>query len=67
MPRTKKETRSFEELLQQLQTTIAELEQGQVTLEDMLARYAEGVELVQACQNLLNQAETRLNKVKEDN
>lgn len=60
MARAKKEQPAFEELLRQLEQSVTELEQGQLTLEAMLQKYGEGIELVKACQILLQQAEQQL-------
>jgi len=60
MARTKKEQPAFEQLLQQLEQTVAELEQGQLPLAELLQKYAAGVELVGACQGILEQAEQLL-------
>lgn len=60
MARTKKEQPDFEQLLRQLEQTVAELEQGQLPLTELLQKYSEGVELVKACQGILQQAEQLL-------
>ena len=60
MSKTKEEQRSFEQLLRELEGAVAELEQGQLTLEQMLEKYAAGVELLRACRGILQQAEQLL-------
>ena len=60
MPRTKKVSPGFEELLQELEETVSLLEQGRLNLEQMLEKYAAGVELLRACRSILQQAEQLL-------
>ena len=50
----------FEQLLLRLEGTVTELEQGQLTLEQMLEKYAAGVELIRASREILQQAEQLL-------
>ena len=66
MPRRKKEQPTFEQLLRQLEQTVAELEQGQMPLTDLLQKYSAGVDLVKACQGLLQQAEQLLPSAAEE-
>ncbi|HMM21274.1 MAG TPA: exodeoxyribonuclease VII small subunit [Selenomonadales bacterium] len=42
---------------------VKELENGDLALEEALARFAEGVELSQVCLSQLNRAETTLDKI----
>jgi len=60
MPKAKKQQPGFEQLLQQLETTVDDLTQGQLTLEQMLEKYTAGLELLQACRGILQQAEQGL-------
>lgn len=60
MARTKKEQPSFEQLLERLEQTVAGLEQGNLPLTELLQKYGEGVELIKACQGILQQAELLL-------
>ena len=43
----------FDERLQQLEELVSELEGGELSLEDSLARYGRGVELLKACRGQL--------------
>ena len=56
----KKAAPSFEEALEQLETIVHDLEEGQVGLEESLARYESGVKLLRHCYNLLGRAERRI-------
>ena len=52
--------RSFEESLVHLERMVRELEDGQLGLEDALARYEEGVGLIKRCYARLREAEQRV-------
>lgn len=51
---------NFEKALQELETIVAKLENGEVTLEEALSLYAEGVKLLSYCETALNQAEQKV-------
>ncbi len=59
---TKKEI-SFEEAVTELQSVVERLEAGKVPLEQALALYERGMELVKLCNNRLDTAEQRINAV----
>lgn len=48
---------SFEEALSEVEDTIANLEKGNITLEESLEAYKKGTKLLAYCQNLLEKAE----------
>ena len=54
---------SFETALQELETIVARLEQGQVDLEDSIALYERGQALKSHCEAKLKAAEGRLEKI----
>lgn len=54
---------SFEERLEELETLVEELEAGDLCLEDMLARYEQGMKLLAACQERLDTAELRITEI----
>jgi exodeoxyribonuclease VII small subunit len=51
---------SFEESLETLERIVAELESGKLGLSEALARYEEGVKHLKSCQQLLEQAERKI-------
>lgn len=59
---------AFEEALGQLDEAVAALEAGQLTLEEALRLFEEGVRLTQRCQQALDTAELRIQRlrVRED-
>ncbi len=60
---TKKEI-TFEEALAELQTVVERLEAGKASLDDSLALYERGMELVAFCNKRLDNAEQRVSAVK---
>jgi len=52
--------KGFEQELQQLQEVVAELEAGELSLDDALKRFEQGVKHASRCRSLLQQAETRV-------
>jgi exodeoxyribonuclease VII small subunit len=54
---------NFETALQELETIVARLEQGQVDLEDSIALYERGQALKAHCEAKLKAAEGRLEKI----
>lgn len=55
----------FEEKLNSLDSIVQALEKGDLSLEEALAHFEEGVKLVKQCQKTLSQAELRVHKVME--
>jgi exodeoxyribonuclease VII small subunit len=51
---------SFEDSLTDLERIVRDLEEGQLGLDDALARYEQGVALIRRCQAQLAQAEQRI-------
>ncbi len=54
---------SFEERLEELETLVEELEAGDLSLEDMLQRYEQGMTLIATCQDRLERAELRITEI----
>jgi exodeoxyribonuclease VII small subunit len=60
-PEDKNNTKpAFEAALEQLQTTVKKLESGELTLEQSLQQFEEGVRLTRVCQDQLGAAEKRV-------
>jgi exodeoxyribonuclease VII small subunit len=51
---------AFEAALEQLQNTVKKLESGELTLEQSLQQFEEGVRLTRICQEQLSAAEKRV-------
>ena len=58
--------KSFEEALQKLEEIVSRLENGDITLEESINIFKEGVELTKFCKEKLNAAETQLKKLVKD-
>jgi len=55
----------FEEALERLETIVDELEGGELSLEDSLARYEEGIRLSRKLTHALDAAEKRIERLVE--
>lgn len=64
MPR-KPKTPDFEQALQQLEGLVEQLEQGDLPIEDALKAFEEGIGLTRDCQNILQQAEQKVQLLTE--
>jgi exodeoxyribonuclease VII small subunit len=62
---SKKETEPFEVLYTKLEETVAKLEGGNLSLEESLALYEDGMKLAVRCQELLQDAELRVTRLQE--
>ena len=51
---------SFEAAMEQLETIVQELEQGELPLSRSLARYEQGVKCLKHCYRLLEEAERKI-------
>ena len=57
---------SFERALEELETIVKRLEDGKVPLEESVAIYERGESLKRRCEELLRQAEARVDKITTD-
>jgi len=58
---------AFEESLKRLETLVAEMEAGDLSLDQMIAHFEEGSSLVEQCGKRLTEVERRIEKlVKKD-
>ena len=58
--RTQPVPKSFEEALQELEQILADIEGGELGLEDSLAKYERGNFLIHHCRGVLGQAEKQI-------
>lgn len=56
----------FEESMKRLEDIVRELESEELSLEEALAKFEEGVKLGKACRELLERAEKRIKVLVED-
>ena len=66
MAKTAKSPASFDEALAQLETLIQSMERGELSLEDALASYKQGIELMRLCQSKLTDVEQQLKILDND-
>ena len=50
----------FEEAMKQLETIATELEKGDLTLEESVAKFEEGMELSKQCNEIIEKAEKKI-------
>lgn len=60
------ETQSFETMMERLQALVGRLETGNLTLEESIQAFEEGMSLVRKCTAVLSQAEQRIQKLTRD-
>ena len=58
-------TLTFDQLLRRLDDIVRSLEKGEASLEDSLAMYTEGAELIRICTARLNDAEQTVMRVQK--
>jgi len=56
---------SFEDALGRLESIVDSMEQGQVPLAELLARYEEGTKLLKVCEARLKDAELKIDLLKK--
>jgi len=56
---------SFEAALTKLEAIVDSMEQGEVPLAELLARYEEGSKLLKVCEGRLKEAELKIEKLKK--
>lgn len=64
---SKKQPFDFEQSLNALQATVEQLESGDLSLEDALQAFEQGIGLTRECQQALNQAQQRVSMLLEQN
>jgi exodeoxyribonuclease VII small subunit len=62
----KPENLSFEQSLNELETIVANLEQGEVSLDDALKQFERGIKLVRQSQAKLEQAQQKVSILLEE-
>ncbi len=57
---TKEKKITFEQALAKLDEIVTQVEQGKVSLEQSIEKYAEGMELIKQCRSILAKAEKKI-------
>jgi exodeoxyribonuclease VII small subunit len=55
--------KTFEESVAELEKIVGAIESGQIGLEESLAKYEQGMELVKRCRGILDRAEKRIEQL----
>ena len=63
----KKEEKTFEESLVELETIVKELESGNVDLDKAIEKYSEAMKLAKNCSDKLNNATEKVNQILKEN
>jgi len=64
---TAKKRYPFEESLAKLEALVEKMESGDLSLEDSLSTFEEGIKLTRSCQDALKQAEQKVQLLMEKN
>ncbi|MCP3907725.1 MAG: exodeoxyribonuclease VII small subunit [Oceanicoccus sp.] len=62
-----KKSVDFEEALDQLEELVEDMENGDLTLEESLKAFEQGIKLTRECQTALSQAEQKVQMLVEEN
>jgi len=57
---------TFEEALKQLETLADQIEKGEISLEESITKYEQGMKLVSQCRSILSKAEQRIQKLQPE-
>jgi exodeoxyribonuclease VII small subunit len=63
MAKENQKPQTFEESVAQLEQIVAAIESGQIGLEESLAKYEQGMDLVKKCRTILDRAEKRIEQL----
>lgn len=55
-----KQKLTYEQAMETLESIVTEIEQGEVSLEQSIEKYAEGIKLIQQCRGILDAAEKKI-------
>lgn len=62
-----KKAPDFEQALEQLEELVEQMESGELTLEESLKSFEDGIKLTRDCQTALTQAEQKVQLLQEEN
>ncbi len=60
-----KKKQTFERALEQLSTLAEQIEKGEIGLEESIAKYEEGMKLIQYCRTILTNAESKIETLQQ--
>jgi len=62
-----KEDYSFEEALKRLEEIVEKLESGELSLQEMVTNFEEGMRLSRHCKKILNEVQGKVEKIIDEN
>ena len=63
----KEESKTFEELMENLEDIVQELEKGDLNLDDSVTKFEEGMKISKECNKILESSEKRISILLENN
>jgi exodeoxyribonuclease VII small subunit len=57
---------SFEQAIKKLTDIVSKIEDGQISLEQSLSQYEQGMELIKHCREILQKAEKKIEEISKD-
>jgi exodeoxyribonuclease VII small subunit len=57
---------SFEQAIKKLTDIVSKLEEGQISLEQSLSQYEQGMELIKHCRSILQKAEKKIEEISKE-
>jgi exodeoxyribonuclease VII small subunit len=57
---------SFEQAIKKLTDIVSKIEDGQISLEQSLAQYEQGMELIKHCRAILQKAEKKIDEISKE-
>jgi exodeoxyribonuclease VII small subunit len=56
----------FEQAIKKLTDIVSKIEDGQISLEQSLTQYEQGMELIKHCRNILQKAEKKIEQISQE-
>ena len=66
MAKQTEKKQTFEEALTELEKIVEKVEQGEIGLEESIEKYAQGMQLIKHCRDILDQAEKRIETINKE-
>jgi len=66
MAKQTEKKQTFEEALTELEKIVEKVEQGEIGLEESIEKYAQGMQLIKHCREILDQAEKRIETINKE-
>ena len=60
MANTEGKKKTFEDAVEELEKIVSGIESGDISLEDSIEKYADGMKLIKSCRSILDKAESKI-------